>query len=98
MSEMHRVSHDRPMWEQPHNPWLITIVVTMATFMEAMDTSVAALTVSEVLPVIAPLVAEMVLLPTPAPVARPLALMVAADALEDIQVTLPVRLCVLLSL
>src|SRR5438128_4326832 len=34
-------SEDRPLWEQPHNPWLIALVVTLATFMEVLDTSIA---------------------------------------------------------
>jgi DHA2 family multidrug resistance protein len=29
------------LWQQPHSPWLIALVVTMATFMEVLDTSVA---------------------------------------------------------
>jgi len=29
------------LWQQPHSPWLIAVVVTMATFMEVLDTSVA---------------------------------------------------------
>src|SRR5438128_11193662 len=34
-------SEDRPLWEQPHNPWLIALTVTLATFMEILDTSIA---------------------------------------------------------
>jgi MFS transporter, DHA2 family, multidrug resistance protein len=41
MSETTQFSQDRPLWEQPHSPWLIALVVTMATFMEVLDTSVA---------------------------------------------------------
>jgi hypothetical protein len=43
-------------------------------------------------------VAEMLLEPTPAPLARPLVLMVATAVLEELQVAEPVRLCVLPSL
>ena len=27
--------------EHPHNPWLIAVTVSLATFMEVMDTSIA---------------------------------------------------------
>ena len=33
-------NHDEAVW-QPHNPWVIALTVTMATFMEILDTSVA---------------------------------------------------------
>jgi DHA2 family multidrug resistance protein len=32
---------EEPRWVPKHNPWLIAIVVSMATFMEVLDTSVA---------------------------------------------------------
>ena len=41
MSDAATVRHDEALWQQPHNPWLIALVVTMATFMEVLDTSVA---------------------------------------------------------
>ena len=41
MSEASTVRHDEALWQQPHNPWVIALVVTMATFMEVLDTSVA---------------------------------------------------------
>src|ERR1700710_2521825 len=28
-------------WKQSHNPWLIALTVTLATFMEVLDTSIA---------------------------------------------------------
>ena len=28
-------------WKPSHNPWVIALVVTMATFMEVLDTSIA---------------------------------------------------------
>ncbi len=28
-------------WKPKHNPWVIALVVTMATFMEVLDTSIA---------------------------------------------------------
>ena len=41
MSEATPVNQHEAMWQQPHSPWLIAIVVTMATFIEVLDTSVA---------------------------------------------------------
>jgi hypothetical protein len=63
-----------------------------------MDTSVAAVTVSVVLPEIAPLVALMVVLPAFSADARPAALIVAVVVVDEAQVTLAVRFCVELSL
>lgn len=35
-------SSDNPAaWKPPHNPWLIALTVTLATFMEVLDTSIA---------------------------------------------------------
>src|SRR5271167_2312160 len=64
----------------------------------AIDCSVAAVTVSKVEPLIAPDVALIVEFPTPAPVARPAALIVAVVVVPDDQVTLDVRFCVVPSL
>jgi hypothetical protein len=64
----------------------------------AIDCSVAAVTVSTVEPEIAPDVALMVDGPAEAPVARPPAVMVATAGVAELQVTLPVKFCVLLSL
>ncbi len=41
MSDGSTIRHDEALWQQPHNPWVIALVVTMATFMEVLDTSVA---------------------------------------------------------
>jgi DHA2 family multidrug resistance protein len=41
MSDAAAVRSDEALWQQPHNPWVIALVVTMATFMEVLDTSVA---------------------------------------------------------
>src|ERR1700754_10451 len=30
-----------PVWKPKHNPWLIALTVTLATFMEVLDTSIA---------------------------------------------------------
>src|SRR3974390_3796677 len=32
---------DHEVWRPKHNPWLIAITVTLATFMEVLDTSIA---------------------------------------------------------
>ena len=68
----------------------------------AIETRVAAVTVNVVLPTTASLVAETIVPPTPAPVARPFEpaalLTVAAAVLEDVHVTCVVRSCVELSL
>jgi hypothetical protein len=63
-----------------------------------MDTSVAAVTVSVVLPETAPLVALMVVLPAFSADAKPALLIVAVAVLDEAQVTLAVRFCVELSL
>ena len=36
-----RVRAPRSALEAEHNPWLIAVVVTLATFMEVLDTSIA---------------------------------------------------------
>ena len=41
MSDGSTIGHHEALWQQPHNPWMIALVVTMATFMEVLDTSVA---------------------------------------------------------
>src|SRR5678809_366323 len=68
----------------------------------SIDISIASVTVKLVLPLTAPLVADTVVLPTPAVVAKPFepaALLTVATALsEDVQVTCVVRSCVELSL
>jgi hypothetical protein len=60
----------------------------------AMETSVAGVTVSVVLPVKLPDVAEIVVVPTARVEARPLAAMVAVVVLDDAQVAVEVRFCV----
>jgi hypothetical protein len=60
----------------------------------AIDCSVAAVTVSKVEPLIDDDVAVIVELPTPAPVARPTALIVAMVVVPEVQVTVDVRFCV----
>ena len=67
----------------------------------AIDTSVADVTVRSVLPEIPSLLAEMLVLPTPAELARPrepaALLIVATLVSEECQVTCVVRFCVELS-
>jgi hypothetical protein len=63
------------------------------------DCSVAAVTLSAIVFEVTPLwVAEMLLEPMPAPVATPLALIVAAAVLDDVQIAEVVRSWVLPSL
>ncbi len=68
------------------------------TGVTAIDTSVAAVTVSVVLPEIAPLVADIVVPPAFSADAKPAALIVAVVVLDDAHVTLLVMFCVELSL
>jgi hypothetical protein len=64
----------------------------------AIDCSVAAVTVSKVEPLMDDDVAVIVELPTPAPLARPAALIVAIEVMPEDQVTVDVRFCVVPSL
>jgi stage V sporulation protein SpoVS len=68
------------------------------TGVTAIDTSVAAVTVSRVFPLTLPSVALIVVLPAFSAEARPALLIVAVVVLEDAHVTLAVRFCVELSL
>ncbi len=38
---MTELSYDQPNWRPSHNPWLVALTVTLATFMEVLDTSIA---------------------------------------------------------
>jgi len=64
----------------------------------AIDTNTAGVTVNPVVPVIAPETAWIVVFPTPAPVAKPLLLIVATPVLVELHTTDPVILAVLPSL
>ena len=64
----------------------------------AIDCSVAAVTVSAVEPLIDDDVAVIVDVPTPAPVARPAAVIVATGVVPELHVTVLVRFCVVPSL
>lgn len=63
----------------------------------AIDCSAAVVTVSTVEPDLPLNVALMLLVPTPAPVAKPPEVIVATDVVADAHVTCAVRFCVLLS-
>ena len=60
----------------------------------AIDCNVAAVTVRTVEPLIAPDVALIVEVPTPAPVASPDVLIVAVEVVPELHVTVPVKFCV----
>jgi hypothetical protein len=62
-----------------------------------MDTNVAAVTVSVVLPTMLPLVAEIVLVPAFSADAKPALVIVDVAVVPEAHVTLPVRFCVELS-
>jgi hypothetical protein len=64
----------------------------------AMDASVAAVTVSVVLPEMEPEVARIVVEPAPTAVARPAVLIVATVPAEELHVAVLVRSCVVPSL
>jgi hypothetical protein len=76
------------------NCWVAPLVIEGFAGVTAIDCSVAAVTVSTVDPEIDDDVAVMVEVPTPAPLARPAALIVAVAVVPDDQVTLDVRFCV----
>ena len=38
---MAELRYDEPNWKPSHNPWLVALTVTLATFMEVLDTSIA---------------------------------------------------------
>src|SRR5271167_2279075 len=80
------------------NCWVAPLVIEGFAGVTAIDCNVAAVTVRTVEPLIAPDVALIVEVPTPAPVARPAALIVAVEVVPELQVTVPVRFCVVPSL
>ena len=80
------------------NCWVVPATIDAVAGATVMETIVGLRTVSEVLPVIEPKAAAIEVVPTNAPpVARPEAEIVAMPVIEELQVTLPVRFCVLLS-
>jgi methylglyoxal synthase len=80
------------------NCWVAPLVIEGFAGVTAIDCSVAAVTVSKVEPLIAPDVALIVEVPTPAPVASPDVLIVAVVVVPDDQVTVDVKFCVVPSL
>src|SRR5437868_15328469 len=38
---MAELTYDELHWKPHHNPWLVALTVTLATFMEVLDTSIA---------------------------------------------------------
>ena len=66
--------------------------------MTAMDTSVAAVTVNVVLPLMLPELAWMVVEPVPTEVANPAVLMVATVRVDELHAAVLVKFCVLPSL
>src|SRR5277367_5122416 len=76
------------------NCFVAPLVIEGFAGVTAIDCSVAAVTVRTVEPLIAPDVALIVEVPTPAPVARPAVVIVAVVVVPEDQVTLDVRFCV----
>src|SRR5277367_3847196 len=100
-----QVTLDVRFWVEPSlnvpvavNCWVAPLVIDGLAGVTAMDCSVAAVTVRSVEPLIDDDVAEIVEVPTPAPLARPAALIVAVVVVPEDQVTLDVRFCVVPSL
>jgi hypothetical protein len=73
------------------NCWVAPLVIEGFTGVTAIDCSVAAVTVSVVEPAMEDDVALIVELPTPPPVAKPVAVIVATVVVPEFQVTLVVR-------
>src|SRR5271167_5249790 len=73
------------------NCWVAPLVIEGFAGVTVMDCSVAAVTVRTVEPLIAPDVALIVEVPTPAPVASPAALIVAVEVVPELHVTVPVK-------
>ena len=80
------------------NCWVAPLGIVEFAGVTAMDCSTAGVTVRLVMPVMAPEVAEIVVLLVPVAVARPAAVMVATEVLEEFLVTELVRFWVLPSL
>ena len=80
------------------NCWVEPLAIEELAGVTAMDTRAGGITVRFVEPLIAPEVAEIVVVPAPAPVAKPVLLMVAAAVFVELQLTELVRFCVLPSL
>ena len=74
---------------------MVPFAIEVLAAVIVIDCSVAAVTVNVIVFEITPdCVAVMLLEPTPAPVARPVVLIVAANVLDDVQLAEAVRSCV----
>ena len=80
------------------NCWVLPLEIVGFAGVMLIDTTVAGVTVSVVLPLIPPELAWMVVEPVPAAVARPAALIVATVTAEELHVAVLVRFCVVPSL
>jgi hypothetical protein len=80
------------------NCWVAPLVIEGFAGVTAIDCSVAAVTVSTVEPLMDDDFAVIVEVPTPAPLARPAALIVAVAVVPELHVTVLVRFCVVPSL
>jgi hypothetical protein len=79
------------------NCWVAAFAIVGFAGVTAMETRAAGVTFSVAVPLMIPDAAVIVEEPTPAPVARPPVVIVANEVTEEVQVTLLVRFCVLLS-
>src|ERR1700733_10357251 len=73
------------------NCWVAPLAIEGFAGVTAIDCNVAAVTVRVVQPLIVPDVALIVEVPTPVPLARPAALIVAIEVVPELHVTVPVR-------
>ena len=80
------------------NCWFVPNAIEEFPGVTAMETKVAVVTVRVVDPLTVPKAAATVVVPTPAPVARPLLEIVATACKEELHVTALVKFCVLPSL
>ena len=76
------------------NCWVVPLAIEGFAGLTAMETTTAGPTVSAVLPVTPPDVALICDVPSAAPLARPLAVMVATLGSADVHATELVRFCV----
>ena len=80
------------------NCWVVPFAIDGLTGVTAIDTSAAAVTVNVSAGLVTPPNAAVICeLPTPAPVAKPAAVIVATEVVPDTHVAWLVRFCVLVS-
>ena len=80
------------------NCWVVPLAIEGFAGVTAIDTKTGAVTVSAAEPLIEPDVAWIVVLPVDTVVARPPLEIVAAAVFDEVQVTKPVRFCLVPSL